>query len=183
VRLFTPARHRTLFRDALLVDATRRVRPFVAAPDAPPDPLFASVLDRVVLMGRSLFDVADHTLCVYAGFLDERAVLAPTEPFREGVLATLRDALRDFGAVEEHPEAEAAETTLVPWLAYERGRVTVLDTPVMRPWLRLAVRHGLRVAAATRTDAPDPDVYVGGIPAPEYVTGPEEISLDAEFDA
>ncbi len=183
MKLFTAAHDRKLVCDALLVDTDRTLRPLAATLDESEGSvteLLACVLDRVVLMGRSLHAVRDRTFCVFAGRRQQGWHVALTEPYHAGVIDALKDALRDFGAVTQLIDIAAHASDLAPWLAFQSGVVTVLNTPTLRPYNKLAARHGLRVAAAATTHAPDADVYVGPVAARDYVAHPEELTLDLE---
>ena len=178
MRLFTPAFHRMLHRDAYLVDTSRKVRPLVLEHAPDPAPVVAPLLERVHLMGKSFYAVRNRTFALFAAHRDGSFAVAPTEPFHDGVVAALQDALAAFGPVRRGEDAPADAFT--PLLAYERGAVAFFETPDTRAWAPLAGRRGLRVLAATPTHAPDADVYVGDVPAATYVAEPDELTLDLD---
>jgi hypothetical protein len=180
VQLFTPATDRRLNCDAYIVDSARPVRPLTLRRLTPVEPIVEALVDRVVMMGRSVQAVREKTFALFVGLRDESFVAAPTGPLDEGVLAALRDELLAFGEVETGVDLMASATGLSPLLAYERGTVTFLDTPETHAFLPLVGRRGLRVAAATLSHAPAAEVYVGGLTAEQFLARPEEISLDGD---
>jgi hypothetical protein len=181
VRLFTPAQHRALHCDAVIVDTSRLVRPMVLRADAPADVVVDELLDRVVLMGKSVYAVRNRTFALLAGEHDGGFAVAPTEPFHAGVAGAIRDALARFGPVVDAGDVAAHATGLAPLLAYERGQLCFLDAPGTRAWRAIAGRRGLRIAAAAATHAPDPEVFVGELAMADWLAGPaEEATLDLD---
>lgn len=174
MRLFTEARDVTLGCDAYLIDSRRLARPLAVEAVTPREPIVEELLDRVVLMGRSLYAVRNKTFALFCGLRERAFVVAVTAPFHEGVLAVLGDALRGFGAVRREADEPADRNGLHPLLAYERGRVSFFDSRETRPWVPFAGRRGLRILAATCAHAPAPDVLVDGVPAARYLEASEE---------
>ena len=157
--LFTPATDRALNCDAYLIDTARPARLLRCAIDAP---VIDAVLEAVVLMGRSLYDVRDETFALFCG-PDALAVSAPVHP---GVLSLVRGALGNPAAPED---GELWSLGLDPLLGYERGTVSFFLGPRTRPWVSLAGQRGLRILSATTAHQPDADVFVGDLPATEYI--------------
>jgi len=158
VALFTPAFDTALGCDAYLVDTDRPARTLSLAGAADSAAVVAGLLDRAVLMGRSVFDVRGLTFAVFAG--GEPLSVAVSEPVPEGVVATLRDALAAFAPVEAGAPRPLADTGLAPLLAYEEGRVSFFDSAATRPWRAIAGNRGVRILAATPSHDPDPDVEI-----------------------
>ena len=178
MELFTPATDRRLNCDAYILDSSRPVRPLIVRLLTPVEPVVEALLDRVLMMGRSVQEVRERTFALFAGLRDGRFVVAATGPPVEGILAALRDELRAFGDVETGPDMVAGASGLSPLLAYERGVVTFLDAPETHGFLPLVGRRGLRVVAATLSHAPAPEVHVGELTAEQYLARPEEIALE-----
>lgn len=155
--LFTPAFDTALGCDAYLVDTGREARLLHLSTTAPIEGVIAEILDRTVLMGRSLFDVRALTFALFAG---GEFTLAMSEPASDGAFSMLRDALAAFGPVTAGGACRLEETDLVPLLAYEEGKVSFFDSAPTRPWRRLAGNRGLRILAATPSHDPDPDVEI-----------------------
>ncbi len=158
--LFTPARDMALFRDAYLIDTARLARPLEVALAAPAGDLIDALLDRVLLMGRSLHEVRQHTFALFAGERCGAFVVAPSEPFHDGIVASLRDLLADFGEVRTGADEPLDACGLCPLLAYEAGRVSFFDSPGTRRWLALAGRRGLRILGATLAHEPLVDLEI-----------------------
>lgn len=180
MKLFTPARDRALNCDAYLVDSSRIVRPLRVALLTPAEPLVDDLVGRVMLMGRSLYGVRNQTFALFAGERGNGFAVAPTAPFHEGVLATLRDTLADYGTVDTEPDLPAFGSGLDPLLAYERGRVSFFDSLATHGWLGVAGRRGLRVLSVTLSHAPGDDFVVGDRPVAELLAAPDEIVLDLD---
>ena len=160
VSLFTPAFDTALCCDAYLVDTARAARPIHLESAAPAERVVAEILDRTVLMGRSLFDVRGMTFALFVGRDEERFTLAMTEPVADGVLSMLRDALSSFGRAETGADCALEDAGLHPLLAYEEGRVSFFDSAATRAWRNLAGKRGLRILSATPSHDPDPDVEI-----------------------
>ena len=92
--LFTPVRHVALHCDAYLIDTSRVVRPLRVELATPPDLAVEALLDRVLLMGRSLSEVRDRTFALFGKLEGDVLVVAPTGPFHDGVLGALRPGCR-----------------------------------------------------------------------------------------
>lgn len=75
--MFTPAFHRGFSCDALVIDAESSAVPLVLDADAPETTVVDAVLERVVLMSRSLHDVRRSTFGLFCGHRDGRLLLAP----------------------------------------------------------------------------------------------------------
>lgn len=158
VALFTPAFDTALGCDAYLVDTERAARPLHLSTELPTERIVAEILDRTVLMGRSLFEVRGMTFALFVG--PDPFTLAMSEPVADGVLSMLRDTLACFGAVADGADIRLEQAALVPLLAYEEGKVSFFDSAETRPWRALAGNRGLRILAATPTHDPDPDVEI-----------------------
>ena len=169
MRLFTAARDVALSCDAVLIDTRRRMRPIRLEALTPLDGAVDALLDRVALMARSPHAVRGHEFALFAGTRDRAFLVAVTEPFHDGLVAALRDALAAFGATTIGPDEPLAQAGLFPLLGFDRGTLAFFDSRETRPWRPLAARRALRIVAATTAHAPDPDVLVGGVPAPEFV--------------
>ncbi|MHC4937548.1 MAG: hypothetical protein ACYTHK_01095, partial [Planctomycetota bacterium] len=144
--------------DAYLVDTERTARPLRLATELPADRVVAEILDRTVLMGRSLFEVRGMTFALFVGA--DPFTVAMSEPVADGVLSMLRDTLACFGAVTDGEPVRLEEAGLHPLLAYEEGKVSFFDSAPTRPWRAIAGNRGLRILAATPTHDPDPDVEI-----------------------
>jgi hypothetical protein len=181
VKLFTLARDRAHERDAYLIDSGRNARSLQIEVLTPLEAVIEALLDRICLMGKSVYAVRNRTFALYVGERSGSFTAAVTEPFHDGVLGALRDTLGAFGKLRaDHADLSPEESGLVPLLAYERGKVSFLDTAETHRWLPLAGRRGMRILSATMSRAPDPDVYVGDLPAADYLAAPEEITLDLD---
>jgi len=141
--VFTPAFHRAFSCDALVIDGDSTAVPLVLEADAPETAVVDAVLERVVLMSRSLHDVRKSTFGLFCGRRDGRFVLAPASS--PAVVSALEDALSEFGSVRRG-EPEPARG-LVPLLAFVSGRVSFLRGPGTIPFQRLAARRGLAIVA------------------------------------
>lgn len=141
--MFTPAFHRAFSCDALVIDGESSAVPLVLEADAPETDIVDAVLDRVVLMSRSLHDVRTSTFGLFCGHRDGRFLLAPASP--APVVSALEDALLEFGPVRRGPPEPAKG--LVPLLAFVAGRVSFLRGPLTIPFQRLAARKGLAIVA------------------------------------
>jgi hypothetical protein len=181
VRLFTLARDRAHQRDAYLIDSGRKARSLQIEVLTPLEAVVEALLDRVCLMGKSVYAVRNRTFALYVGERGSSFAVAVTEPFHDGVLGAIRDTLGTHGDLRAgHEDLDPGEHGFAPLLAYERGRVSFLVTAESRRWLPLAGRRGMRILSATLSRAPDPDVYVGDLPVNEYLAAPEEITLDLD---
>jgi len=169
VRLFTKARDRALCRDALLIDTRRLARPLLLEPLTPLEPVVETLLDRVALMGRSLHAVRGHAFAMFLGAREGRTVFALTEPFHVGLVAVLVDTLAAFGPARAEEAQPLAEQGLAPLFGFDAGRIVFFDSLATRPFHVLARRRALRILGATLSHAPDPDVEIGGVPAPDYI--------------
>ncbi len=139
--MFTPAFHRGFSCDALVIDGASDAVPLVLDSDAPEADVVDAVLERVVLMSRSLHDVP--TFGLFCGRRDGRFLLAPASS--PAVVSALEDALLEFGPVRRG-DPEPAKG-LVPLLAFVSGRVSFLRGPQTLPFQRLAARRGLAIVA------------------------------------
>ena len=147
----------------------------------PLEPVIDALLDRTSLMGKSVYSVRNRTFAVFIGEQSGRLTVSVTEPFHEGVMGVLRDTLESFGKVRAPAEDRTVEESgHSPLLAYERGRVSFLDTAETHRWLRLAGRRAMRIVSATLSHAPGAEIYVGDTPVADYLAAPEEITLDLE---
>lgn len=158
VDLFLPVRDDALCTDAYLIDTYRRARPLGVDLVVPAEAIVEALLDRVVLMGRSPWDVRDHTFAVFGARDAGRFEIAVTEPYHAGVLAALRDTLAEFGPVATAPDAPLHEGARFPLLAYERGRVGFFDGPHTRAFVPLAGRRGVRILGSALAHAPHGDL-------------------------
>lgn len=141
--MFTPAFHRGFSCDALVIDGEESALPLVLDADAPEATVVEAVLDRVVLMSKSLYDVRRSTFGLFCDRRDGRFLLAPAAS--AAVVSALEDALAEFGPVRRG-EPEPAKG-LVPLLAFVAGRVSFLRGPATIPFQRLAARKGLAIVA------------------------------------
>ncbi|MHC4340754.1 MAG: hypothetical protein ACYSX0_11155 [Planctomycetota bacterium] len=181
MRLFTLARDRAHERDAYLIDSGRKARSLQVEVLTPLETVVETLLDRVSLIGKSVYAVRNRMFALYIGERNGSFRAAVTEPFHNGVMGALRDTLGAFGKLlADHEDLDPGEHGLAPLLAYERGKVSFLDTAETHQWLPLAGRRGMRILSATLSRAPDPDVYVGDLAAADYLAAPEEISLDLD---
>jgi hypothetical protein len=143
VTVFTPAFHRAFSCDALVIDGESHAVPLVLDADAPEAEVVDAVLDRVVLMSKSLHDIRRTTFGLFCGRRDGRFLLAPASP--AAVVSALEDALLEFGPVRRGAPEPARG--LVPLLAFVDGRVSFLRGPATLPFQRLAARKGLAIVA------------------------------------
>jgi hypothetical protein len=141
--VFTPAFHRGFSCDALVIDGEKSALPLVLDADAPEATVVDAVLDRVVLMSKSLHDVRRSTFGLFCDRRGGRFLLAAASS--PAVLSAIEDALADFGPVRRG-EPEPAKG-LVPLLAFVAGRVSFLRGPATIPFQRLAARRGLAIVA------------------------------------
>ncbi len=141
--MFTPAFHRAFSCDALVSHGESSAVPLVLEADAPEATVVDAVLDRVVLMSKSLHDIRRSTFGLFCGRRDGRFVLAPASP--PAVVSALEDALKEFGPVRRGTPEPAKG--LVPLLAFVAGRVSFLRGPATLPFQRLAARRGLAIVA------------------------------------
>ena len=183
MKLFTPATNRALNCDAYVIDTRRMARPLRLGLLTPAVAVVEALLERVALMGKSVYAVRNRTFALFFRVDDGGFLLASTEPFHDGVQAALRDALANFGEVEEGEDFVLEDCGLSPLLSYERGRVALFDVAATRDWLSLAGRRGMRILAATTTDAPDPDVFVDEQPAEQYLRHAEVDEVELDLDA
>jgi len=185
VKLFTPGHHRDLHCDACLVDTARRARPLRLRRLVDLAQVVDALLDRVALMGKSVYAVRNRTFALF--FEDRNGVLtlAVTEPYHEGVQGALRDVLSGFGPVHQPEDLDLHDSTLEPLLAYERGAVSVFDTPATRGLLSSAGRRGLRIQACTTTRRPDDAIEIDGVAASAWLERQtvDEIGLDLDATA
>ena len=156
--LFTPAFDTALSCDAYLVD-TERDALLLEITTAQTGRVVEEVLDRTVLMGRSVFDVRGLTFALFAAQAPGRFLVAMTEPVAAGAFSMLRDTLASFGPLAESRVA-LAESELHPLVAYEEGRVSFFDSAATRAWRPIAGNRGLRILSVTPTHDPDPDVEI-----------------------
>jgi hypothetical protein len=183
LKLFTPATNRALHFDAYLIDTRRTARPLRLVLLAPPAAVIEALLDRIALMGKSVYGMRNRTFALFFRSDEGEFVLASTGPFHDGVQAALRDTLAAFGEVEEGEDFELAEGGLSPLLAYERGSVSLFDVEATRPWLSLAGRRGMRILGATTTDHPDPDVFVEEQTAEQHLRQDRVEDVELDLDA
>jgi hypothetical protein len=141
--VFTPAFHRGFSCDALVIDAESAAVPLVLHADVPDADVVDAVLERVMLMSRSLHDVRRSTFGLFCGRRDGRFVLAPASP--PAVVSALEDALLEFGPVSRGAPEPAKG--LVPLLAFVGGRVSFLRGPATIPFQQLAARRGIAIVA------------------------------------
>jgi hypothetical protein len=141
--VFTSAFHRGFSCDALVIDGDTPAVPLVLEADAADGAVIDAVLDRVVLMSRSLHDVRRSTFGLFCGRRDGRFLLASASA--PPVVSALEDAMAAFGPVRRGA-AEPARG-LVPLLAFVEGRVSFLRSPLTIPFQRLAARRGLAIVA------------------------------------
>jgi len=143
VAVFTPAFHRAFSCDALVIERESSAVPLLLLGDAPEADVVDAVLDRVLLMSRSLHDVRRSTFGIFCGHRDGRFLLAPAAT--PAVVSALEDALSAFGPVRRGAPEPA--TGLVPLLAFVEGRVSFLRSPGTLGYQRLAARRGLAIVA------------------------------------
>jgi hypothetical protein len=141
--VFKPAFHRAFSCDAFVIDGESSAVPLVLDADAPDTDVVDAVLERVVLMSRSLHDVRQSTFGLFCGRRDGRLLLAPAAA--AAVVSAVEDALSEFGPVRRGPPEPARG--LVPLLAFVAGRVSFLRGPATIPFQRLAARRGLAIVA------------------------------------
>lgn len=141
--MFTPAFHRAFSCDALVIDGESSAVPLVLETEAPETDVVDAVLERVVLMSRSLHDVRRSTFGLFCGRRDGRFLLAPASS--AAVVSALEDAMAEFGPVRRGAPEPARG--LVPLLAFVSGRVSFLRGPATIPFQRLAARRGLAIVA------------------------------------
>ena len=158
VDLFTPATDPALNCDAYLIDTSRTVRPLNLEPLVPAATVVEALLERLVLMGRSLYDVAEHTFALFFTRRGSELVIAPTEPYHEGVIRTLLAVLGEFGEVATGSDIRVDETEFEPLLAYERGKVSFFIGPRTAEWRPLAGNRGLRILSATLAHDPGGEI-------------------------
>lgn len=141
--MFTPGFHRAFSCDALVIDGESPAVPLLLDADAPEADVVDAVLDRVVLMSKSLHEVRRSTFGLFWGRRQGRLVIAPSSP--AAVVSALEDAMAGFGPVRRGPPEPAKG--LVPLLAFVEGRVSFLRGPSTLPFQRLAARRGLAIVA------------------------------------
>jgi len=141
--VFTPAFHRAFSCDALVIDGESSAVPLLLETDVPEASVVDAVLERVVLMSRSLHDVRKSTFGLFCGRRDGHFLLAPASP--PPVVSAIEDALGEFGPVRRGPPEPAKG--LVPLLAFVQGRVSFLRGPGTIPFQRLAARRGISIVA------------------------------------
>lgn len=141
--MFKPAFHRGFSCDAFVIDGESVAVPLVLETEAPEADVVDALLDRVVLMSRSLHDVRKSTFGLFCGRRDGRFLLAPAAG--AAVVSAIEDALLEFGPVTRG-EPEPARG-LVPLLAFVEGRVSFLRDAATIPFQRLAAKKGLPIVA------------------------------------
>ncbi|MCK6461164.1 MAG: hypothetical protein L6Q95_14880 [Planctomycetes bacterium] len=141
--MFTAAYHKAFSCDALVIDGESHAVPLVLDAEAPEADVVDAVLDRVVLMSRSIHDVRRSTFGLFLGRRDGRLLLAAASP--AAVVSALEDAMAEFGPVRRGAPEPARG--LVPLLAFVEGRVSFLRGPATLPFQRLAARRGLAIVA------------------------------------
>jgi hypothetical protein len=141
--VFTAGFHRTFCCDALVIDGESHAVPLLLDADAPEAEVVDAVLDRVVLMSRSLHDVRRATFGLFCGRRDGRFLLAPASA--PAVVSAIEDAMAEFGPVRRGAPEPAKG--LVPLLAFVEGRVSFLRGPATIPFERFAARKGLAIVA------------------------------------
>jgi len=141
--VFEPAFHRAFSCDALVIDGESPAVPLLLDADAPEADVVDAVLDRVVLMSKSLHDVRRSTFGLFWGRRQGHLVLAPASP--AAVVSALEDAMAAFGPVRRGAPEPAKG--LVPLLAFVEGRVSFLRGQATLPFQRLAARRGLAIVA------------------------------------
>jgi hypothetical protein len=141
--VFTAAYHRTFSCDALVIDGESSAVPLMLDAEAHEADVVDAVLDRVVLMSRSIHDVRRSTFGLFLGRRDGRFLLAAASP--AAVVSALEDAMAEFGPVRRGAPEPARG--LVPLLAFVEGRVSFLRGPSTLPFQRLAARKGLAIVA------------------------------------
>jgi hypothetical protein len=181
VKLFTPARHAALHCDAFLIDTSRKVRPLVLDVIMPLDGVIDAILDRVVLMSRSLHAVRHKTFGLFCARREDQFVLGPAYPFYASVFGDLRETLEGFGRVRVEPDEDLRDGELWPLIAYVNGQVSFFDSAETRAWVKHASRRGMRIVVPALSHAPDEDVCVEGVPAREYMQAPAEDTLDPDI--
>jgi hypothetical protein len=181
MRLFTMAHHQGLHCDAYLIDSDRSARPLVVTTAGPLEPVVDAILDRVVLMSRSLHAVRERTFGLFFAVRGHDFVIAPAYPFYASIYSSLRDVLEGFGKVRRAPDERLGDDALEPLLAFEDGIVSFIVGPTTRPWVKLASRRGLAIVAGVWTHAVTNDVLVDGVPAIEYLAAPEEVTIDLDI--
>jgi hypothetical protein len=158
VTLFTPAFDTSLCCDAYLVDTQREASVLHIATEQSAR-VVEEVLDRTVLMGRSMFDVRGLTFALFVARASGRFSVAMTHPVAAGALSMLRHTLAQFGPLEE-AEVPLEDSGLHPLLAYEEGTVSFFDSAATRDWRAIAGKRGMRILSSTPTHDPDPDVEI-----------------------
>lgn len=182
MKLFTPGHHRALHCDAYLVDTARLARPLRLSRLVDLAQVIEALLDRVVLMGRSVYAVRNRTFALFFEDRDDTLTVAVTEPFHDGVTGALRDVLGEHGPVHQPDDLDLQASVLQPLLAYERGAIAMFDTPATRALLPAAGRRGLRILACTTTREPDDGIEIGGVPVPAWLErqSVDEVALDLD---
>jgi len=180
MRLFTPAVHRGLSCDAYVIDADRDAVPLVLDAGAPVEAVIDAVLQRLVLLSRSLHDMRRRTFGLFCARRGAAFVLAHAEPCDAPVLSALDDVLGEFGPVRRGPAERLRDGALTPLVAFVGGRVCFFRSAATRGWEQLAGRRALRIVAPVWSHAPDADVFIDGMPAADYLSAPAEATLDLE---
>jgi hypothetical protein len=180
VQLFTQARHEALHSDAYLIDSNRRVRPLVLDALTPLETIVDGVLDRVLLMSRSLHAVRHKIFGLFFAWREGQFVLGPAYPFYASIFGDLQETLERFGQVRTGEDEDLRDDELHPLIAYVDGQVSFFDSPETRPWLKLAGRRGLRIVVPAFTHSAGGDVFVDGVSVAEYLKAPAEESLDLD---
>lgn len=141
--MFESGFHRAFSCDALVIDQESSAVPLVLEGDIPESEVVDAVLDRVVLMSKSLHDVRTSTFGVFLGRRDGRLLLAPAAT--PAVVSALEDALLAFGPVRRDAPEPVKEHA--PLLAFVQGRVSFLRGPRTLAFQRSAARRGLPIVA------------------------------------
>lgn len=141
--VFASAFHKGFSCDALVIDGESSAVPLVLDSDAPEAMVVDAVLDRVVLMSKSLHDVRRATFGIFCARRDGRFLVAAASP--PAVVSAIEDALSEFGPVSRGPPEPAKG--LVPLLAFVAGRVSFLRGPGTLPFQQLFARRGVAIVA------------------------------------
>jgi len=180
VKLFTPARDLKQNCDAYLIDTARQARSMRLTAAPHPD-IIDALLDRLVLMGRSMYSVRNRVFALFFETGPEHLALAVTEPFHAGVTAALRDTLAEFGSVEMPGDGLLHELDALPLIAYERGKVAFFHSGATHDYLKLAGQRALRILTASCSHAPAEHFEVDGQPVLKFLargSGGPDIEID-----
>ena len=168
MKLFTPARDLKQNCDAYLIDTARQARSLRLAA-APHPGIIAALLDRLVLMGRSMYSVRNRVFALFFATGPEHLDLAVTEPFHAGVTAALSDTLAEFGPVVTTGDGLLHELGVQPLVAYERGKVALFHSGATHEYVKLAGQRALRILSAACSHAPAEHFEVDGQPVLEFL--------------